>query len=186
MLHRPGRNVSKDLDRIRSVSSMLNRRISELGQHPSAGGGAEGKGGDGGGGRDARGNGHDAGSGDKGNGVGNGALLDALSYEDLQDLGKVVALADYVLTKHQDRREMRSILKEFVEIVSDSAGSLEAIDDEVSELILEAEDYITRIKGMHARISDRSDIGDAYGDGPDYSRHQTGVINLTKSQKILT
>ena len=75
---------------------------------------------------------------------------------------------------------MRSILKGFVDIISDSAKSLEEIDDEVSELILEAEDSISKVKDMHTHISDKSDFKGKYHDGPDYDEHETSAINLTK------
>ena len=47
-----------------------------------------------------------------------------------------------MLCKYADKKEMRSILKHLYDIISDSAKSLDEIDDEVSELILEAEDSI--------------------------------------------
>ena len=106
--------------------------------------------------------------------------LDKLTLEELQDLDKVVGLANFMLTKYQDKKEMRSILKGFVDIISDSAKSLEEIDDEVSELILEAEDSISKVKDMHTHISDKSDFKGKYHDGPDYDEHETSAINLTK------
>ncbi len=115
------RNFSKDLERIKSVSVHLNRKISEV--RPS-----------------------------------DVSKIDKLTLDELQDLGKVVGLANFMLTKYHDKREMQSILKDFVDIISDSAKSLGEIDDEVSELILEAEDSINKIKDMHAHISDKSEI----------------------------
>lgn len=105
--------------------------------------------------------------------------IDKLSLEELQDLNKIVGIADFMVTKYNDKKEMRSILKHFVEIITDSAKSLEDIDDEVSELILEAEDSINKVKDMHIHISDKSDFKKRYHDGPDYNEDETSAINLT-------
>ena len=137
------RSFSKDLERIKSISGKLDKKISE-----------------------AKPNDEDK--------------LDKLTLEELQDLDKVVGLANFMLTKYQDKKEMRSILRGFVDIISDSAKSLEEIDDEVSELILEAEDSISKVKDMHTHISDKSDFKGKYHDGPDYNEHETSAINLTK------
>ena len=78
--------------------------------------------------------------------------INRLSLEELQDLDTVVRIATFMLDKHQDKIEMRTILKEFVDIISDSARSLETIDDEVSGLILEAEDSINKVKDMYVQV----------------------------------
>ena len=137
------RDFSKDLERIRNISSKIDKKISDVK------------------------------SSDDEN-------LEKLSLEELQDLNKIVGIADFMLAKYADKKEMRSILKHFVEIISDSAKSLEELDDDVSELILEAEDSISKVKDMHTHISDKSDFKGKYHDGPDYDEHETSAINLTK------
>lgn len=104
--------------------------------------------------------------------------LGGLSLEELQDLSKVVGLADFMLAKYADRKEMRDILKGFVGIISGTAGSLAEIDDEVAELILEAEDSIGRVKGIHSRISAKSEVSRPYHDGPEFDAGQTSVAGI--------
>ena len=53
---------------------------------------------------------------------------------------------------------MRSILKHFTSIIGETASSLEDLDDEVSELIISAEDSINKVKDMHTHISEKSDF----------------------------
>lgn len=84
--------------------------------------------------------------------------IDKLSLEELQDLGKIVRLADFMLFKYEDKKETRSILKQFVSIIRDSAESIEEIDDEVSELIISAEDSINKIKEIHTTVSEKYDF----------------------------
>ena len=95
--------------------------------------------------------------------------LDKLSAEELQDLDKIVGIAGFLLHKHSENKEMQSILKYFVSVISDTATSLNDLDDEVSELILSAEDSINKVKEMHTNISDRSDFKKNFHDGPEYT-----------------
>ena len=142
------RNFSKDIDRIRAISSKIDKKLSEV--KPS-----------------------DA---DK---------IDKLTLEELQDLNKIVGIADFMLQKYSDKKEFSSILKHFTSIISDTAGSLGDLDDEVSELIISAEDSINKVKDMHTHISEKSDFKNNYHDGPDYCKHETSAINLTTDLSLL-
>ncbi len=136
------RNFSKDIESIRSLSSKIDKKLSE------------------------------AKSSD-------GDNIDALTLDELQDLNKIVGIADFMLCKYDDKKVMRLILKHFVSIISDSANSLENLDDEISELIISAEDSINKVKDMQSHISQKSDFKKRYHDGPDYSEAETSAINLT-------
>ncbi len=138
----PKRDFSKDIDRIKTLSSKIDKKLSEI--NPS--------------------------DEDK---------LDKLTLEELQDLNKIVGIADFMLCKYADKKEMRSILKHFVSIISDTAKPLDDLDDEISELIISAEDSINKVKAMHVHISEKSDFKKKYHDGPEYSEAETSVINLT-------
>ncbi|MEK0321989.1 MAG: hypothetical protein QQN64_04500 [Nitrosopumilus sp.] len=136
------RNFSKDIEWIRTLSSKLDKKLSEV--KPS--------------------------DDDK---------INKLTLEELQDLNKIVGIADFMLCKYADKKEIHSILKHFVSIISDTANSLENLDDEISELIISAEDSINKVKEMHVHISEKSDFKKRYHDGPDYNEHETSAINLT-------
>ena len=136
-------NFSKDFDVLKSISSKIDRKLSENKSFDEK-------------------------------------KLDKLSVEELQDLQKIVGIADFMLCKYSDKKEMKSILKYFVSLISETADSLETLDDEISELIISAEDSINRVKDMHSHISDKSEIEQKYDDGPDYTRQETSAINLTK------
>jgi hypothetical protein len=136
------RNFSKDLERIKSISSIIDKKLSDV--KPS---------------EDSK--------------------IDKLTLEELQDLDKIVGIANFMMCKYADKKEMRSILKHFTSIIGETASSLEDLDDEVSELIMSAEDSISKVKDMHTNISDKSDFKKRYLDGPDYNEHETSAINLT-------
>ena len=136
------RDFSKDIDRIKSISSIIDKKLSEV--KPS---------------EDSK--------------------IDKLSLEELQDLDKIVGIANFMMCKYADKKEMRSILKHFTSIIDETASSLDDLDDEVSELIISAEDSINKVKDMHSHISDKSDFKKRYLDGPDYNEDETSAINLT-------
>ena len=85
--------------------------------------------------------------------------IDNMTVDELQDLSKISRLANFMLTKYEDKKEVHSILKYFVDIISESSESIEKIDDEVSELIISAEDSINKIKEVHTNISEKYDVG---------------------------
>ncbi len=136
------RNFSKDLGRIRSVSSKIDKRLSKV-KSPDD------------------------------------SKIDRLTLEELQDLDKIVGIADFMMCKYADKKEMRSILRHFTSIISETADSLRDLDDEVSELIVSAENFMGKVKDMHANISAKSDFKKKYRHGPDYDEHETSAINLT-------
>ena len=137
------RFFSVDIERIRTISSKIDKKISEVRPNDE----------------------------DK---------IDNLTLEELQDLEKIVGIAEFMLYKYADKKEMKSILKHFTSTIADTASSLEDLDDEISELILSAEDSINKVKDMHSHISEKSDFRKRYHDGPDYNEHETSAINLTK------
>ena len=137
-------NFLKDIERIRSLSSVIDKKLSEV--KPS-----------------------DA---DK---------IDKLTLDELQDLDKIAGIADFMLTKYTDKKEMCSILKHFTTVITETADSMDHLDDEISELILSAEDSINKVKDLHAHIDKKSDFKKNYCDGPDYDHAQTSGINLTNS-----
>ena len=136
------RDFSKDVERIRSISSKIDKKLSEVKSSDAS-------------------------------------KIDKLSLEELQDLDKIVGIADFMMCKYSDKKEMRSILKHFTSIINDTASSLGDLDDEVSELIMSAEDSINKVKDMHSNISEKSDFKKKYHDGPEYNEHETSGINLT-------
>ncbi len=66
-------------------------------------------------------------------------------------------MANFILLKYEDKKETHSILQQFVSIITESVQSMECIDDDISELILSAEDSINKVKNIHSKISENSD-----------------------------
>jgi hypothetical protein len=106
-----------------------------------------------------------------------GYKLDKLSFEELQDINKILGLTDFLLCKYEEKKETLSILQHFVSIIHDSAQSIENLDDEISELIVSAEDSINKVKDIHYNISEKSDID--YPKINDSKETESSSINLT-------
>ena len=132
----------KDIQHIRSLSSILDKKLSEVKPSDS----------------------------DK---------IDKLTLDELQDLEKIAGIADFMLTKYADKKEMRSILKHFTSVIIETTDSMGNLDDEISELILSAEDSINKVKDLHAHIENKSNFKKKYCDCPDYDGAETSGINLT-------
>ena len=71
------RNFSKDIDRIRTISSKIDKKLSDV-KNPDT------------------------------------EKIDKFTVEELQDLDKIVGIADFMLQKYSDKKDMKSILKDFV------------------------------------------------------------------------
>ena len=103
--------------------------------------------------------------------------IDKLSLEELQDLDKIVGLANFMLCKYEDKKDTRDMLENFASIINDVCGSVGRIDDEIAELLAAAEDSLGRIRDANSRISDKSSLDRWPAAGP--GRAGTGANNLT-------
>lgn len=105
--------------------------------------------------------------------------IDTLTSEELQDVNKIVELANYMLSKYEEKKETRVILQRFISIITESAQSIESIDDEISELIFTAEDSINKVKNLHSKISEKSDLKESPQTEFTGEESETSSINLT-------
>ncbi len=80
--------------------------------------------------------------------------IEKLSFEELQDLNELLRLADYILTKHEDKKEVYVLLKDFVAMINNSSNSMDLLNDKITELVVSAEAAISRIKNLQTDISE--------------------------------
>lgn len=108
--------------------------------------------------------------------------INQLSLEELQDFNQILRIADYILYKHENKKEVFSLIKEFVDMVSSSVGSMDELNDNINELVISAEDSIKRIKCLQSNVSEDYAIESyAKSDGFAKSEKQDSTNNLTKS-----
>jgi len=72
--------------------------------------------------------------------------INQLNIDELNDLNKLLQIADYILCSHEEKKELHSILKKFVDVINESISSIENIDDKTNELIISADSTISKIK----------------------------------------
>ncbi|MBM3896169.1 MAG: hypothetical protein FJ360_00240 [Thaumarchaeota archaeon] len=108
--------------------------------------------------------------------------INQLSLEELQDFDQILRIADYILYKYEHKKEVFSLIKEFVDMVSSSVGSMDDLNDNINELVISAEDSIERIKSLQNNVSENFTLEPpAKSDGFAKSEGQDSTNNLTKS-----
>ncbi len=80
--------------------------------------------------------------------------IEQLSFEELQDLNQILQMADYILTKYEDKKEVYDLLKEFVEMITTSSTSMDLLNDKISEHVVSAENTISKIKNLQSDVSE--------------------------------
>lgn len=121
--------------------------------------------------------------------------VESVAPEDLRDFEAVLQAARYLMFKYDDRREVRALMKDLVGIIERSTDGLGAIDDQIGELVLSAEDSIRRIRDAQARMATVTLTGGrpaaapaapAAPAPPPPPGGQNGVNNLTNRKLELT
>lgn len=108
--------------------------------------------------------------------------IEKLTLGELQDLNEILKIADFILCKYENKKEIRSLLRDFVDIIDSSSNSIRYLDDEIEELVLNAEDAIKRIKEIQSNVSDSFSFEKhKKDDNPEKSKCKIGANNLTKS-----
>lgn len=84
----------------------------------------------------------------------NDDFIESLSVEELKDIRQVMHAAEYLLTKYQDKKDIKHFLQEFVEIVLHAANSVNGMKDELEDLTLSAEFALYQIQTLHDEVVD--------------------------------
>lgn len=95
---------------------------------------------------------------DKGNEDG---FIETLSVEELKDLRQVILASEYLLTKYQDKREIKNFLEEFVGIIMHAANSVNMLRDELEDLVISAEVALQQIQTLHDDVTRNLTLGRA-------------------------
>ena len=95
---------------------------------------------------------------DKGNEDG---FIETLSVEELKDLRQVILASEYLLTKYQDKKEIKSFLEEFVGIIMHATNSVNVLRDELEDLVISAEVALQQIQTLHDDVTRNLTLGRA-------------------------
>ena len=84
--------------------------------------------------------------------------INNFTFEELTDINKILSLTNFLLAKYENKKNMHLILKEFVDLITKSANSLETIDDDVEELLISSTTEISRLKNIQHNFSRKNDF----------------------------
>ena len=87
----------------------------------------------------------------------NGMLISAsdlrqLDNGELQDLGRLVWIAEYISSKHVDKTNMRDMVRPLVATIRKSAESIGMVEDDVQELLLSAKASLDCLADAHTSV----------------------------------
>lgn len=80
-------------------------------------------------------------------------FIETLSVEELKDIRQIMHASEYLLTKYQDKQEIKSFLQEFIEIILHAANSVNGMKDELEDLVISAEFALHQIQTLHDDVT---------------------------------
>ena len=70
----------------------------------------------------------------------------------------MLQIADFILTKYEDKKQVYNLIKDFVDMISNSSSSMDFLDDKISELVVSAQSTISGIKSLQSNVSENYSI----------------------------
>jgi hypothetical protein len=107
--------------------------------------------------------------------------LERFSKEELEDLDKLLGVAEQILLKYQHKKEAYVILKEFSDLLKDWTGALSEINEEVQMMLISAQTSVSELKTAQSDVSTNFSFEKAKKQNQNPSTTNEGTINLTKS-----
>ena len=86
-------------------------------------------------------------------------FVETLSVEELKDLRQVILASEYLLTKYQDKKDLKSFLEEFIGIIMHAANSVNILRDDLEDLVISAEVALKQIQNLHDDVTQNLTLG---------------------------
>lgn len=87
------------------------------------------------------------------------SFIETLSVEALQDIRQVMQAAEYLLTKYQDKRDIKVFLQEFIGIILNASNSVNGLKTELEDLVISAEFALHQIQTLHDDVTENLAFG---------------------------
>ncbi|MGI0102098.1 MAG: hypothetical protein ACREA7_05825 [Nitrosotalea sp.] len=84
---------------------------------------------------------------------GEDGFIETLSVEELKDLRQVILASEYLLTKYQDKKDIKTFLEEFIGIIMHTTNSVNVLRDELEDLVISAEVALQQIHTLHDDVT---------------------------------
>ena len=111
-------------------------------------------------------------------------FIESLSVDELKDLRQVMMAADYLLSKYQDKKDLKEFLQEFIGIIMHATNSVNILRDDLTDLVISAETALQQIQNLHEEVSRDLALGRFAQTKIDDFREKEGAdspINLTNT-----
>ena len=89
----------------------------------------------------------------------NDQFVETLSVEELKDLRQVMLAADYLLSKYQDKKDIKEFLEEFIGIIMHATNSVNLLRDDMDYLLISAETALKQIQDLHEDVTNNLAFG---------------------------
>lgn len=89
----------------------------------------------------------------------NDSFIETLSVEELKDIRQVMLAAEYLLTKYQDKRDIKVFLQEFIGIILNASNSVNGLKTELEDLVVSAEFALHQIQTLHDDVTENLAFG---------------------------
>ncbi|MDE1726635.1 MAG: hypothetical protein KGH89_05155 [Thaumarchaeota archaeon] len=86
-------------------------------------------------------------------------FIETLSVEELKDLRQVILASEYLLTKYQDKKDLKEFLEEFIGIIMHAANSVNVLKDDMEDLVISAEVALQQIQTLHYDVTQNLAFG---------------------------
>ncbi len=86
-------------------------------------------------------------------------FIETLSVEELKDLRQVILASEYLLTKHQDKKDLKKFLEDFIGIIMHAANSVNGMKSELDDLVISAEVALQQIQTLHHEVTQNLALG---------------------------
>ncbi len=80
-------------------------------------------------------------------------FIETLSVEELKDLRQVIMATEYLLSKYQDKKELKVFLEDFIGVILHATNSVNAMRDDLADLLISAEAAFHQIQTLHEEVT---------------------------------
>lgn len=80
-------------------------------------------------------------------------FIETLSVEELKDLRQVMMAAEYLLSKHQDKKELKAFLEDFIGVILHATNSVNMMREDLTDLLISAETAFRQIQTLHEEVT---------------------------------
>ncbi|SRR5579885_235135 len=86
-------------------------------------------------------------------------FIETLSVEELKDLRQVILASEYLLTKYQDKKDLKAFLQDFIGVIMNATNSVNGMQGELEDLLISAEVALQQIQSLHQEMTQNLALG---------------------------